>query len=539
MELPRMELFEALSTLGTGQVVLLFVALVIAFGFECINGFHDTANAVATVIYTKSLKPTPAVIWSGIWNFIGVHAGGIGVAFSIVHLLPVDLLVNIKTGKGLAMVLALLLAAIIWNFATWYRGLPASSSHSLIGSIMGVGMMNAWLEHGSLAKGINWHKASEVGAALLLSPLIGFGLAAGLLLLLQKLVPSKKLYEPPQGDEPPPWWIRGILIGTCTGVSFAHGSNDGQKGMGLIMLVLIGIVPAAYALDMCSDGEKIAVVSAAARELEQELSSKPLVDWMEALKAEHLASSRVEQLMKDDRAMEFERDRAVGAAIEPYATFDFFRPRSAVDQVLNPYPRADAVLATLDPLPLARQVVATLDGKTSFHDLNAEDRWEVRTHLVELGASVRTLVHYFGDKMAEDRRKVLSSLAGKLAAPVEYVPEWVKMGVALCLGLGTMVGWKRIVVTVGEKIGKTHLTYAQGAAAELVAATTIGLADVGGLPVSTTHVLSSGVAGTMWANKSGIQPETVREIALAWILTLPVAMALSASLYGLATLFTG
>jgi PiT family inorganic phosphate transporter len=534
-----MELFEALATLTTGQTVLLFVALAIAFGFECINGFHDTANAVATVIYTKSLKPTPAVVWSGMWNFIGVHAGGIGVAFSIVHLLPVDLLVNIKTGKGLAMVLALLLAAIIWNFATWYRGLPASSSHSLIGSIMGVGMMNAWLEHGSLFRGINWHKASEVGMALLLSPLIGFGLAAGLLLLLQKLVPSKKLYEPPAGDEPPPWWIRGILIGTCTGVSFAHGSNDGQKGMGLIMLVLIGIVPAAYALDMGSDGSEIATVSAAARALEKELSEQPLVDWMEALKAEHMASRRVETMMKDSPTADFERDRAVSASIETYATFDFFRPRSAVDKVLDPYPRADAVLATLDPLPLARQVVASLDGKKSFHDLDPEDRWAVRTHLVELGASVRTLVHYFGDKMAEDRRKVLSSLASKIAQPVEYVPEWVKMGVALCLGLGTMVGWKRIVVTVGEKIGKTHLTYAQGAAAELVAATTIGLADVGGLPVSTTHVLSSGVAGTMWANKSGIQPETIREIALAWILTLPVAMALSGGLYWLATLFTG
>jgi PiT family inorganic phosphate transporter len=533
-----MEIFEAFATLTTGQAALLLGALVIAFGFECINGFHDTANAVATVIYTKSLKPTPAVVWSGIWNFIGVHAGGIGVAFSIVHLLPVDLLVNIKTGKGLAMVLALLLAAITWNFATWYRGLPASSSHSLIGSIMGVGMMNAWLEHGSLFKGINWHKASEVGAALLISPLIGFGLAAGLLLLLQKLVPSKKLYEPPEGDEPPPWWIRGLLIGTCTGVSFAHGSNDGQKGMGLIMLVLIGIVPAAYALDMGTDGREIAAVAAAARELEQELSAKPLVDWMAALKEEHVASRRVESMIKGSDA-EFERDRAVSATIEPYATFDFYKPRSAVDKVLDPYPKADAVLATLDPLPLARQVVASLDGKASFHDLDDEGRWELRTHLVELGASVRTLVHYFGDRMAEDRRKVLSSLAGKLAEPVEYVPEWVKMGVALCLGLGTMVGWKRIVVTVGEKIGKTHLTYAQGAAAELVAAATIGMADMGGMPVSTTHVLSSGVAATMWANKSGIQPETVREIALAWVLTLPVAMALSGGLYWLATLFTG
>jgi len=533
-----MEFLESLATLGPGQVLLLLAALFIAFGFECVNGFHDTANAVATVIYTKSLKPTPAVVWSGLWNFIGVHAGGIGVAFSIVHLLPVDLLVNIKTGRGLAMVLALLLAAIIWNFATWYRGLPASSSHALIGSIMGVGMMNAWLEHGSFAKGVNWHKATEVAMALMVSPLLGFGLAAGLLLLLQRLVPSKKLYEPPEGDTPPPWWIRAILIGTCTGVSFAHGSNDGQKGMGLIMLVLIGIVPAAYALDMGTDGTGIATVAAAARELEQELSSEPLVDWMEALKAEHVASRRVESMMKGS-ADEFERDRAVAAAIEPYATFDFYKPRSVVDKVLDPYPRADAVLATLDPLPLARQVVAALDGKASFHDLDDEGRWELRTRLVELGASVRTLVHYFGERMAEDRRKVLSSLAGKLSRPVEYVPEWVKMGVALCLGLGTMVGWKRIVVTVGEKIGKTHLTYAQGASAELVAAATIGLADGFGMPVSTTHVLSSGVAGTMWANKSGIQAETVRDIALAWILTLPVAMALSGGLYWLATLFTG
>ncbi len=245
-----MELFEAFSTLTVGQSALLIGALIIAFGFECINGFHDTANAVATVIYTKSLKPTPAVIWSGTWNFIGVHAGGIGVAFSIVHLLPVDLLVNINKGRGLAMVLALLLAAIIWNFATWYRGLPASSSHSLIGSIMGVGMMNAWLTHGSVFKGLNWHKVSEVMMALLFSPLIGFGLAAGLLLLSKSLIKSKALYEPPEGDAPPPTWIRALLIFTCTGVSFAHGSNDGQKGMGLIMLVLIGIVPATYALNM-------------------------------------------------------------------------------------------------------------------------------------------------------------------------------------------------------------------------------------------------------------------------------------------------
>ncbi len=517
-----MEIFESLATLGVGQSLLLLTALVIAFGFECINGFHDTANAVATVIYTKSLKPTPAVIWSGLWNFIGVHAGGIGVAFSIVHLLPVDLLVDIKTGRGLAMVLSLLGAAIIWNFATWYRGLPASSSHALIGSIMGVGMMNAWLEHGSAARGINWHKASEVAVALLVSPLVGFGLAALLLTIARRVIPARELYEPPHGDRPPPWWIRALLIGTCTGVSFAHGSNDGQKGMGLIMLVLIGIVPAAYALDMRASSQEIAATAAAARTLEAELTEPGLAAMMDALRERHLADARVERIARREGV-------AAAAVLES----------DLVEDVIDPFPKSDVVLATLDPLPLVRDVLASLDGRTSFDDMHADDRWNLRTKLVELGASVRTLLHEFGDAIAEDRRRILKGLAGRITKPVEYVPEWVVMGVALCLGLGTMFGWERIVVTVGEKIGKTHLTYAQGAAAELVAASTIAMADSLGMPVSTTHVLSSGVAGTMWANRSGIQAKTVREIALAWVLTLPAVMTLAGGLYWLATWFTG
>jgi len=515
------ELLEAFSTLGTGQVILLLVALAIAFGFECINGFHDTANAVATVIYTKSMKPTWAVVWSGIWNFIGVHAGGIGVAFSIVHLLPVDLLVNIKTGRGLAMVLSLLGAAIIWNFATWYRGLPASSSHSLIGSIMGVGMMNALLESGSLSKGINWHKASEVGMALILSPLIGFLLAAALLVVCRKLIPSKALYEPPEGDTPPPGWIRALLIGTCTAVSFAHGSNDGQKGMGLIMLVLIGIVPATYALDLDGGHDDLQATVSAAKDLKAELEQPDLAILMTALKEQHLANAKVERISRYDLVA------AAEASLE----------HSSVDDLLDPYPHSDVVLATLDPVPLATSVIDTLEGRKSFSELSGDERWSLRTNLVELGASVRTLVRQFGDQITEERRKILKGLAGQLAKPVEYVPEWVKWGVALCLGLGTMFGWERIVVTVGEKIGKEHLTYAQGGAAELVAASTIAMADKLGMPVSTTHVLSSGIAGTMWANNSGIQAETVKSIALAWVLTLPVAMALSGGLYWIATWF--
>jgi phosphate/sulfate permease len=234
--------------MAIGTILFLILALAIALGFEAINGFHDTANAVATVIYTKSLKPQVAVIWSGLCNFLGVMLGGIAVAFSIVHLLPVDLLVHIDSGAGMAMVLALLIGAMIWNFGTWFMGIPSSSSHALIGSIIGVGLANSLLV-GRFGTGVNWHKAGEVGLSLFISPLIGFGLAFALLLLAKALIRNPKLHEAPEGDKPPPWWVRGILILTCTGVSFAHGSNDGQKGIGLIMLILIGLVPATFALN--------------------------------------------------------------------------------------------------------------------------------------------------------------------------------------------------------------------------------------------------------------------------------------------------
>jgi len=516
------EFFQSFATLSTGQTLLLLVALAIAFGFEFINGFHDTANAVATVIYTKSLKPTTAVVWSGLWNFIGVHAGGIGVAFSIVHLLPVDLLVDIQTGRGMAMVFSLLASATIWNFATWYRGLPASSSHALIGSIMGVGMMNSWMENGSVLQGINWHKATEVGLALLISPLIGFGLAASLMLLARLLAPASRIHRAPEGDEPPPWWVRALLVGTCTGVSFAHGSNDGQKGMGLIMLVLIGIVPASYALDMRTSSSDIATVATAVEQLKDELESPEMMAMMDALKARHLAEARVTRIA---------RREGVAAAAEIDG--------GVVVDALHPLPAGDAVLATLDPLPLAAELQETLEGRADFTDLSADARWKLRTQLVELAAATRTLISEFGERLGEDRRRVLKGLSHSISRPVEYVPEWVVMGVALCLGFGTMIGWKRIVVTVGEKIGKKHLTYAQGGAAELVAAATIAMADSMGMPVSTTHVLSSGVAGTMWANRSGIQASTVRRIAAAWVFTMPVVMALAGFLYRISTALAG
>ncbi len=455
------ELFEAFRHLDPHRAVLLAMALVIAFGFEVVNGFHDTANAVATVIYTRTLRPTHAVLFSGICNFAGVLVGGTAIAFSIVHLLPVDLLIQATSTSAIIMVLSLLVAGIAWNLSTWWLGLPVSSSHTLIGAILGIGMANSLLSGQGLVGGVNWVKAAEVGLALLISPLIGFVCAAILLTLSKRLLNDPGLYVPPpaEPDARAPWWIRAILISTCGGVSLAHGSNDGQKGMGLIMLVLIGLLPATYALNV-KDESGARDAQTAARSLKLILTSQ-----------------------------------------DP--------------------PAPAQVLQDLDTL------IRDLDGKTSLRELPLTERWRVRKTIFELDRSLATrTTEAYGYS-----RRDLERSRRELRDAIEYVPTWVVVGVALCLGIGTTIGYQRIVITVAEKIGKTHLTYAQGACAEIVAMATIGLADVGGMPVSTTHVLSSGVAGTMWANSSGIRLATIRNIGLAWFLTLPAAMLLAAWLY--------
>jgi phosphate/sulfate permease len=485
-----------------GTLLLLLLTLALALGFEAVNGFHDTANAVATVIYTKSLRPQPAVIWSGLMNFAGVMLGGMAVAFSIVHLLPVDLLVHINTGAGQAMVIALLLAAIAWNFGTWYMAIPASSSHTLIGAIMGVGLANSWLD-GRFGAGVNWLKAGEIGLSLLISPLIGFVLAALLLLLFKRLVPSLSLHIPPPDELPPPWPVRAILLVTCTGVSFAHGSNDGQKGIGLIMLILIGLVPANFAINLNQSPEEFRAVAEASRKIQGVLRD-PEVRRL-------LAQS---QPVVDRRRADLQK-----------GVVDLPEPAGAGDVDLT---SAESLLGVLH---------SDLEGKNTPEDLKPEDRWDVRTKTLLIEQCLAKLQSRLGNELARDKAVILEEARAQLRSSIEYSPLWVIGVVALALGLGTMVGWKRIVVTVGEKIGKTHLTYSQGASAELVAMTTIGMADVWGMPVSTTQVLSSGVAGTMAANRSGLEMSTIKSIALAWILTFPVAMALAAGLFLLFRLF--
>ena len=472
--------------------ILLGIALLIALGFEFVNGFHDTANAVATVIYTHAMPAQVAVVWSGFFNFLGVLLASGAVAFGIISLLPVELILNVGSSAGFAMVFALLIAAIIWNLGTWALGLPASSSHTLIGSIIGVGLANQLFFTDSKTAGVDWSKAIEIGWSLLLSPLFGFCAAALLFLTLKVLVKNPELYSEPKGNQPPPTWIRGLLIATCTGVSFAHGSNDGQKGMGLIMLILIGCAPTAYALNRAIPATEIAQV-----------------------RAQAVAAGLI-----------FER-KGFGYNI-------IGNPRSNVTNYINARKLDDATFPAL--ALLNKDIVKEIEalGEGGIAKMPAEAVSNIRN---DMYLASEALNRIFKNEAKEEKvfdeadRKVLKKYKESLDNTTKFIPFWVKVAVAIALGLGTMVGWKRIVVTVGEKIGKQHLTYAQGASAELIAAGTIGAADVLGLPVSTTHVLSSGVAGTMAANKSGLQMSTVRNMLMAWVLTLPCAIALSGALF--------
>ena len=458
--------------LDTHLLFLLFLCLLAACAFEFVNGFHDTANAVATVIYTNALRPWVAVVWSAFWNFIGVFAGGIGVAMGIVYLLPVEALIDQNIYHGIAMIGALLFSAILWNLGTWYYGLPSSSSHTLIGSILGVGVAFSLLPDNSSGAAVNWDEAWKTGASLIVSPFLGFTLTVVLMFILKRFVKNKAIFREPHKRKPPPLWIRLILVLTCTLVSFFHGSNDGQKGVGLVMLILIGIIPAYFALDS---------------------TKNPL----------NIQSSLTQ-----------------------------------IEQTVN---RIDtSVLSKQDVAVMTKLNAQTNDLRTIFapvrsiEDLPENSRFLIRRDILLLTKSTQKALESPGIAISESDRENLQRHTAELRTFTDYAPNWVILMIAMSLGCGTMIGWKRIVKTIGEKIGKEHLTYAQGASAEFMAAGVIGFSTfIFKLPVSTTHILSSGIAGSMVANRGvrNLNPNTVRNIALAWVLTLPVSMFLSGSLF--------
>jgi low-affinity inorganic phosphate transporter len=475
----------------------LFLALFFVLAFEFINGFHDTANAVATVIYTRAMSPYRAVILSGIFNFLGVLLGGVGVAYAIVHLLPVELLINVNTGQGMVMVFSLLAAAITWNLGTWYFGIPASSSHTLIGSILGVGMTNALLNDLSVMEGINWQKAVDIVMSLIFSPLAGFFIAGLILIALKRWRPSGKMHSAPEFRtdsaklKKPPFWSRLVLVLSAIAVSFVHGSNDGQKGIGLIMLVLIGFVPAQYVVNMDASPYQIERTRDATMHMQRFYQRH-----QERLDALPKAQTPILQETSSSTPQRYRCEIA--------------HTRETIQSLLQ-----------------------NLKGIKYLGELEANRRVQVRRELLCLDDMARQVAKLPGIGSAE--KADLNRLRKDLAVSTEYAPVWVIFAVALALGLGTIVGWRRVVITVGERIGKQGMTYAQGMSAQITAALAIGVANLYSLPVSTTHVLSSGVAGTMVANRSGLQGGTVRTILIAWVLTFPASMVLSAIFFWLAT----
>ena len=468
--------------------LLLGRALMIALGFEFVNGFHDTANAVATVIYTHSLEPGIAVVWSGMCNLAGVLFSSGTVAFAVITLLPVELILQVSSGTGFAMVFALLIAAILWNLGTWWLGLPASSSHTMVGSIIGVGLANQLMNPHTGTSGLDWDQAIRVLKALLISPLVGFTVAGALILLARWLVRFPELYEAPKDDQPPPFPIRALMVLTCTGVSFFHGSNDGQKGMGLIMLILIGTVPTAYALNH--------------------------------------AVGPVE--VQDFIAASEQAGRILDRHVDPAGVLGPDARAEVTDYIRTKQLQPDTILAL-------RELVEDLNHEVAlykvFKSVPAQDQTNVRNDMYVASEALRLMDQANDPAFTPEERAALKNYKSKVDTATKFIPDWVKVAVALALGLGTMVGWKRVVVTVGEKIGKEHLTYAQGASAGLVAMATIFAADRWGLPVSTTHILSSGVAGTMAANGNGLRFSTIRNIAAGWVFTLPAAALLSGTLF--------
>lgn len=492
-----LHLFAGLD-LHTGLLLLLALGFVLFY--EAINGFHDTANAVATVIYTRAMRSQLAVVMAAVFNFFGVLLGGLSVAYAIVHMLPTDLLLNVGSAHGLAMVFSMLLAAIIWNLGTWYFGLPASSSHTLIGAIIGIALTNALMTGTSVIEALNIPKVVNIFASLIVSPLVGLALAGALVYVLRRywsgtkkrsrihLTPAER--EKQDGKRKPPFWTRIALILSAIGVSFSHGANDGQKGIGLIMLVLIGVAPAGFVVNLNASGYDIARTRDAVNNVEQ-------------------------YFLQHGDAFKHVIDMSAAA------------PVAAIPGQAQEF-HCDANRAVI-ALDTAKNMLSSLD---SYDKLSVDQRSHLRRMMLCI-ADTTDKVSGLPETKADDKR-YLKELKSDMLSTIEYAPVWIIMAVALALGVGTMIGWRRVATTIGEKIGKKGMTYAQGMSAQMTAAVSIGIASYTGMPVSTTHVLSSSVAGTMLVDGGGLQSRTVKNILMAWVFTLPAAILLSGILYWIA-----
>ncbi|VFP86501.1 inorganic phosphate transporter PitA [Candidatus Erwinia haradaeae] len=494
------------SSLDCYTTCFLILALFFVLFYETINGFHDTANAIATVIYTRALRSQLAVVMSGVFNFVGVLLGGLSVAYAIVHLLPADLLQNVRSAHGLIMLSSMLIASIIWNLGTWYYGLPASSSHTLIGGIIGVSVTNAYLTGHSLLEALNIPKMLNILTSLIISPILGFILAGSLIIILRRYwggnKKRKRIHMTPNerekfdGKKKPPFWTRIALILSAIGVSYSHGANDGQKGIGLIMLILIGIAPAGFAINMNANDYDIFRTRDAVIHLQQYYQK-----------------------------------------LTPDCSQKIIRVLPTIPNIKAPNHYIDSIKHSIlsDTLLSCKEARKLLNNLVSYDTLSVEEKIQLRSLLISITNTIDQISCLSSTTNSDIL--FLKKLKIDLLNTVEYAPLWIIIAIACALSLGTMAGWRRIATTIGERVGKQGMTYAQGMSAQITAAVSIGVASYTGIPVSTTHILSSSVAGTMLASGNGIQGRTVKNILIAWILTLPVSIILSSILFFIATKF--
>ncbi|URJ25118.1 inorganic phosphate transporter [Candidatus Blochmannia ocreatus (nom. nud.)] len=522
-----------LFNLDTYVRVMLILALTLIFIYEIINGFHDTANSVVSVIYTCALRPHNAVLISGVFNFLGVTLSGLSVAYTIVHLLPTYFFTNTSVNNTLAMIFSILFAAILWNLGTWYLRLPTSSSHTLIGALIGIGFAHAIITNCPITHGLNISKLIKIFLSLIISPIIGLILAKLIMLILYKYcdytgydsihtTPTKKLKT--YGKSQPSLWTRTMLIISAAGVSFSHGANDGQKGIGLIMLLLIGIAPASFMLNLNSSNYDIARTNHAINDF-QEYYIKHNNSFRNIVPSEIIS-------MPITRA--FNQLKILFPSIEKSIQTIIYNDKHAACYNNNPIQTDIQIKKIFHDfslnLTMMHNISLLLNNLDDYKKLNTTQRLQIRQLLIYIVDILDQIIDL--PETSHHDKYFLKNLKENLLYTIEYAPTCIIFAVALSLSLGTIIGWKRVAITIGEKIGTKEMTYAQGLSTQLTTAISISTASYVGMPVSTTHILSSSITGSMLTqNWKGIQIKTIKNILITWSLTFPVSITLSGSFY--------
>ena len=478
------------------SVSALTIVLVLVLLYEAINGFHDTANAIAIVIYTRTMSVYHAVMMAGIFNFLGVLFGGLSVAYTIIHILPIDLLLDVGSTYGLSVVFSILLSCIIWNFGTWYIGLPTSSSHTLIGSIIGINIINSWMNAKSIVDGLNISIIINIFLSLILSPIISLFIASCFIFFLRRywnntkkqarihMTPANR--ERIDGKKKPPFWTRIAIIISAVGVSYSHGANDGQKGIGLVMLALIGIIPGKFSVNMNASNYEIT-------------RTRDAIYHFQQYCLQHT------KLIKNNFQMHKNKKKIFSSHTELFH-----------GNIIN----TDKII---------QQAQNLLNNLHNYNQLSENQRSKMRCILLCISDMVDKVIKK--PNILLKNKLFLLNLKKDLLKTIEYAPIFVILIIALALSLGTMIGWRNVVITISNKIGKKDMSYAHGISAQITAATSIGIASYSGIPISTTHILSSAVAGAMLADGCGVQISTIKNIIMAWILTFPICAILSAYIY--------